>query len=74
MLRFEAMELISEISTSSDLLVSATQINLQLSEEKQTRIIINSVLDEQQKELLAFFVNKRNLKLVECPHNVWVIY
>ena len=74
MLRFEAMELITEISTSSDLLVSATQINLQLSENKQTRIVINSALDEPQKELLSFFVSKRNLKLIECPHDVWVIY
>jgi hypothetical protein len=71
-LRPEAMELLNDISTSSDLLVSATQINLQLGEGKQTKIIIQSSLDVFQKELLSHFVRERNLKLVECQNNVWV--
>jgi hypothetical protein len=73
-LRPEAMELINDISTNSDILVSATHINLQLGEQEQTRIIIHSQLNGDQKELLGHFVSKRNLKLVECPHDVWMIY
>jgi hypothetical protein len=74
MLRPEAMELINDISTSNDLFALVTTINLQLGEQKQTRIIIQSNLDIFRKELLFHFVSKRNLKLVECPNNVWVIY
>ena len=74
MLRSNAMELLNELTTTSDILYSSTQISLHLNENNQTTLLIRTALDDYQKELLAFIVNKRELKLVECPHNVWMIY
>jgi hypothetical protein len=74
MLRPEALDLLNELTTTSDILHSATHINLYLAKDGQTRMIVHTELDFEQRELLRFLVNKRNLKLLESPNSVWTIY
>ncbi len=74
MLRPEAIELMYELSTTTDLLTSATHINLQAYPDNQTRLIFHSMLDFEQRELLRHLVKEKNFKLVECTNNVYIIY
>jgi len=69
MLRLAAIQLLNELTTVyPELLQTATQINLQLS-EGDTKIMLKSNLDFEQKTALKGILSGKGLKVVDCPSN-----
>ena len=78
MLRFAAIQLLNELTTVyPELIQTATHISLQLI-EGDTRVMIKSQLDFEQKTALLGILNGKGLKVIDCPSNgfdsVLVIY
>ena len=74
MLRNMAVALLYEITTVyPEVLASSTHISLQLS-EGDTRLIIKSSLDFEQKTILERIIADKGYKIVDCSNGVWVIY
>jgi hypothetical protein len=74
MLRNQAVTLLHEITTVyPELLACSTHISLQLS-EGDTRLIIKSDLDFEQKTALEKVIASKGFKVVDCSAGVWVIY
>ena len=69
MLRLAAIQLLNELTTVyPELLQTATQINLQLS-EGDTKIMLKSNLDFEQKTALKGILSGKGLKVVDCQNN-----
>jgi hypothetical protein len=69
MLRLAAIQLLNELTTVyPELLQTATQINLQLS-DGDTKIMLKSNLDFEQKTALKSILSGKGLKVVDCPSN-----
>lgn len=67
LLRNTAIILLNEITTNyPELLASASHISLQLS-EGDTRLIIKSTVDFEQKTALLRIFRDKGLKVVDCP-------
>ena len=78
MLRLTAIQLLNELTTNyPELLQTATHISLQLS-EGDTRLMIKSRLDFEEKTALLGILSGKGLKVVDCPSDgfdsVLVIY
>ncbi len=77
LLRNQAISLLHEITTTyPDLLASATHISLQLS-EGDTRLILKSRIDFEQKTALLSVFSGKGLKVIDCPSEfgtVLVVY
>jgi hypothetical protein len=77
LLRDRAIRLLNEITTTyPELLASVSHISLQLS-EGDTRLIIKSRVDFEQKSALLSIFSDKGLKVVDCPSDfdtVLVIY
>jgi hypothetical protein len=66
MIRNAAISLLYELTTTyNELLTDTTQINLHLI-DGETRVIIRSWLDFEQKNALLAFLSKKGLKVVDA--------
>lgn len=74
MLRNEALSLLNEIVTTyPELLDSCTHMSLNL-QEGDTRLIIKSAFDFEQRNALMGIIKGKGFKVVECSRDVWLIY
>ncbi len=71
--RSEAMEFLHEICGSLGIFSDVAYISLQQN-DGDTRIVLQSRLDEMQKNILLSTTKKRNLRAIERPNNIWMIY
>jgi hypothetical protein len=69
MLRNSAIQLLNELTTVyPELIQTATHISLQVS-EGDTRLMLKSNLDFEQKTALKGILSGKGLKIVDCPSN-----
>ncbi len=79
MIRNAAISLLYELTTTyRELLTDTTQVNLHLT-EGDTRVIIRSRLDFEQKTLLLTFLSNKGLKVIDSSdsstfESVLIIY
>lgn len=72
--RSQAVECFREIVNSPIISVNVCHVSFHAYSADEVKITISSALSQESINALYDIANNRNLKVVKCPKDYWVIY